>query len=600
MDTVLAFLPDATQLDGLGAVLVAGIVLSVLGAVVGGCRWREADLAAGWGLGAGLLTVLGALTSLSLGTLAAGLVLAAGVGLWRLHRGGETILASGTVRVLMLAAPLLVLVAAMVPSQWDEFSQWLWNSAYLVENDTLPGPGRPPHPGSFPGYPFGAAVLPFLAARFGPGLIEQAGALGNILLLAGFGLVLARLIAVGQDWRRPGWGLVAAGLLLATLAGPSFVAKVALTAYADCGTAVLLAFSALLGWAVLEALAEGRRTDAVALAWKASLVLTGLVSFKQSNLVLLILLGGALTVVALRDSRIPRLPGAACLTLTFAVPLAVAMVWRLHVAQHLAGQEFIIRPPALWAIDALPDILASMATVALNKGGHFGSMLVLAVLGTRALWRGQGGTGRLLAVAAPVALGYQAFLLFAYVTTFDRIEAVAAASYWRYNQHVGALVTLALVAWAAGWRRVTLPVWLGRGLAVLVCALPILLAPLLRFDREAPKRHLRTVGIEAAALLGPADRVAVVEVGDAGFSWLALRWSLRPSAATVDGLFNLAGAGPETIASRLGAASHVLVRRPTAAVLAALGLEVPDRVTLLLRRGPEGWIILRRWDEETP
>jgi hypothetical protein len=598
METILALLPDMVQVKGLGAVLAAGCVLAALGAAGGGTRLREADLAAGWGLAAALLTGVGTLTALRLDVVAAALTVSAAAGLWRLKCREEAFLPPGAGPAALLLLPLLLLVAAMVPSQWDEFSQWLWNAAYLAEHDLLPRRGLPLHPGSFPGYPFGAAVLPYLAACFAGGLIEQAGALGNILLLGSLGLALARLMAAGQGVPRPGRGMLAAGLLLATLAGPTFVAKVALTAYADTGTAVFLALGMLLGWAMLEALAAGRSSEALALGWKASLVLAGLAAFKQSNLVLLALLGVGLALVVLRDPRISWRRGAVGLAVVFALPLAVSLLWRLHVARHLPGQEFTVRPFSLWALDALPEILSSMGTVAINKGGHFGSMLLLAWLGARSLWRGQGGVGRLLTVATVVALGYQAFLLFSYVAAFDRVEAVAAASYWRYNQHVGALVTLALVAWAAALRPVSLPPRVGTGAAVLAFCLPLLLTPLIRFDRERPKPHLRQVAQQTAPLLAAGDVLAVVEPGDAGFTWLAVRWPLRVAGARVDGLFNLADAGAGTIAARLAGASHVLVRRPTPAVAAVLGVDVPAGTTLLLRREAGGWTILHRWEED--
>ncbi|CAA7619374.1 conserved membrane hypothetical protein [Magnetospirillum sp. LM-5] len=600
METVFAFFPDIGQAIGLLAVLAAAAALAVLGAALGGTTWRETDLAAGWGLGAALLTLVGGTFGWPLTGLAAGLAVAVAGGAWWLGRRSQPPVAPGAVLAVALVLPLLVVVAAMVPSQWDEFSQWLWNAAYLVEHDRVPRQGLAAHPGSFPAYPFGAALLPYLASRLAGGLVEQAGALGNVLLLASFGLVMARIMADSQGLSRPGPALVAAGLLLATLAGPSFVAKVALTAYADAGTAVLLALGAFLGWASIEALAAGRDGQARALAWKASLVLAGMVAFKQSNLVLLVLLGGAIAVAFLQETRIGRGAALGHLIVILALPVLVLMLWRSHVATHLPGAEFTVRPLAHWSLDLLPDILASMGHVALNKGGHFGSMAMVALLGARALWRRRPGPERLVAIAALVTLGYQAFLLFAYVAAFDRYEAAAAASYWRYNLHVGALLTLALVAWVAYRRHWRGRAWIGWLAVALVVAGPALLAPRIRFDREPPKPFLRHVAQQAAPALGAGDRVAVVDLTDSGQTWLAMRWSLRGSRARVDGLFNMADADAALVAARLAGYTHLIIRRATPAVESAVGIDMAAGQAMLLQRSHEGWIILKRWNGDKP
>jgi len=63
---------------------------------------------------------------------------------------------------------------------------------------------------------------------------------------------------------------------------------------------------------------------------------------------------------------------------------------------------------------------------------------------------GRGGIESLVLIAGAVMVGYNGFLLFSYLAVFQGWEAERAASYWRYNTHVG-LIGVAVAVFAAAW-----------------------------------------------------------------------------------------------------------------------------------------------------
>ena len=449
------FVVGPAQLLGLAAVALVALALALLGAFIGGReRMAEADPVFGWAAVSVLFTLIGVATRIPFtivlyGVLAA--AAAAGVAAWR--RDGR-VGAAGWWKLILLAAPLILLVAAMSPSQWDEFTQWLPNARFLFEHDAFPRLGLAKSPSTFPAYPPGLSLLIYMASRIAGHLVENAGALFNLVLVLSFGLLVVRLITMARatPGSAPvpgpgvaGWGIVALGGLAVTMLNPTFVPKVVFTAYADAATAITVGLTGILGWQMLNALALGQPARVRALAWQTTLVATALVNIKQVNLVHFAILMAALLLVAMRDRRIALGRVIKLVLWISAMPLVLYVVWRFHVTANISGGEFAIRPPSQWFVGLIPDVLARMALIGSKKGVYFGLMVVAMVFGGRAMLDMRSEFDRLAVIMATAFILYNGFLLFSYIAVFSEYDALRAASYWRYNMHLGALA----VAFAA-------------------------------------------------------------------------------------------------------------------------------------------------------
>lgn len=602
-------LPSPAQVVDLLAVAAAMAALTGLGSLLGRHRLAEADLLAGWGAAVIAVVAMGTLAgggATAMGWLAFAVGSAAFVHRLARHRVAAVV---PVVPVLVLLVPLLVLVVAMVPSQWDEFSQWLYSGRYLFDFDRFPAKGGPPFLGTFAAYPFGNVVPTLMASKLIGHFIDNAGIAVNTLVVAAYALLLARLMAEGAGQgrqRRIGWGLAATALLLATLLNPTFVPKIVFTAYADMATAVALAALGVLAWRVLAAIEAGESRASTVLAGQGGLVAALLVQLKQSNLVLLVLVAAGAVVVAAR-LRLLRRDAALALVLLLTPPLLVHLLWRHHVTLNAPGAEFVVRPLADWALDILPDILARMASVASNKGGHFTVVVVLGLLGLRGLVRMRTPFDRLAVLAAAVGLGYNLFLLFAYVAAFDRGEALTAASYWRYNIHIGAFLWAAALYGLAGlWGRRPLPQRWQRAAAaaavVVAVAGPWAGLRYIRFDREGDKEQVRRMAAEMHDLLPAGAKLAAVDPEDAGFYVLQMRYLMHHRTGDVLRLYQsypVPFTAPRLAQAldRFGA-DHAWVHSQDDAVRAAFGLPLATGAQYLLRRDGAGWVTLRVWPRD--
>lgn len=74
-------------------------------------------------------------------------------------RRPDRIIPRGFFKIVALTLPLLVLVSAMVGSQWDEFSQWLVSPRQILELDAFPDRTNKHLGGTHPDYPFGWQLI---------------------------------------------------------------------------------------------------------------------------------------------------------------------------------------------------------------------------------------------------------------------------------------------------------------------------------------------------------------------------------------------------------------------------------------------------------
>jgi len=604
------FLLDWGQVLALGAVLLWGAALSALGRLTSGPnRLAEADPIYGWALVAVVFTTFGLISTLSFAVIAYALLVIAAVAVaWIVRRDGR-FLDPGLRRLVLLSIPLLILIADMVPSQWDEFTNWLPNVRYLLEHNSFPRAFEADGYQPSPAYPYGLPLLIYLTSLITGGLVEHAGGVFNLLFYLSFGAVIARIIQLGvtEDDRDAvstgplGWGYYALGGLAMTALNPTFVPKVVFTAYADAGTAVSVGMIGVLGWMMLDALEENDRDQARRLAWQISLVATVLVNLKQVNITLFAALLAGIAYAGWRDNRIQLAPLLRLLALSAVLPAAIYAMWRLYVSLHIGGGEFIISPASEWRFDLIGATLERMGLIATKKGGYFGLMLVAIGLALRASIRVNSRLDRLALIVAITFVGYNAALLFAYIVSFGEYDARRAASYWRYNMHLGGLAVafgayvLALL-WRfrpASWARVPFA-----AIAVaLILALPAALSGKLRFDDRPQKHHVRAVGEEMARILKPEMRIALIDPSHNGFYGVLMRYALNRSVEIVAWVSSYTGSEPHKIRTYLDkqAATHAWVHVGTPDLEAALGAKLPLGSSYLMRRDGNEWTIMRTW-----
>lgn len=514
------FIEDPRQLWALGSVAVVWLGMTAIGHLF--VRDDEETPVApllGWAVVVVAYTVLGTLTTVSFTSIAIGLAgLAVVSGVMALRRDA-LLLDPIWLRMVVLASPLLILVSAMQGSQWDEFSHWLTGQAYLLRIDAFPGEGRPASAASYAGYPYGWQILGYLPSRLAGFHIESAAPLLNILLL----LTLGR-VAVGWALRQRGltvndmsvgpWVLAGLAGLSVTLVNPTFVQKVILTSYADSATSTSLAIGFVFGILALKRFEESDNAGGWRAAVIGALCLGILVTLKQSTLelFLLALIGIFAFGVTGGFNRIPRTIGTVGL---ISIPgFALYLLWRVYVANNLAGEEFSFLPFDEWNVDLIPTILMTIGHVLLKKSAYLLAVLIAVVWAFRVFLE-RTDTNRFMLSASLVFLGHIAFLFLCYVAVFSGHEARTAASFWRYNQQLGGIAVLVFVV-TSGY----LLLKYGDRLRshkvryvpiILLIVAPFLAAHKLRFDADPTYHHYRAVG---SAMLNHVEKDQMVYLLD--------------------------------------------------------------------------------------
>ncbi|CUW38076.1 conserved membrane protein of unknown function [Magnetospirillum sp. XM-1] len=488
--------------------------------------------------------------------------------------------------VLAMALPLLLLLSDRRGSEWDEFSHWLHAFRYVQVNHAVPGgPAVPVMATCCAAYPYGWPMVG-LAAMTLSGFSEAVPALLNVLLLALFAMLLAGLARGEPSAGRLGPAAAAVALLAATVASPTFVHKLAFSAYADVATAFLAAVLALLGERVAG---DGDRVSRHRLALAFGLVGAALMGVKPGNAALFGCILGAAGVLALRRDG---WKGLFLLQWVFMVipPALVSGLWRWHVDHLLAGREMVIQPMDRWHVAEIPQILLAMLDVAGNKGGYFGLALIMVVLGLRGFLRDRDRLDRLCVMAGLAFLGYNLFLLVTYVVVFGDYEALHVASYWRYNTHLGLVVMLpAAILVGRGLARVghlAAARMAARLALVLVLAGPLLAVGQIRFDHDRTKPFLRQSLHQAGAMMPAGEHAVVIDPQGTGLAGVmaSYEWSGRVTVDSFMSAFTRSEAPPWLDAQP----AHWAFVYSGAA---ALGLE-PVNSAFLLHREGSTWTVI--------
>ncbi len=601
------FFYNTGQLFALLAVGLIWLGFTAIGAAFGPKeRLAETDHLVGWALACFLFTLSGVFLKLPFTTIATILALGAFAALFTAWYRHGNILPEGTGQTLILGLPLLVLVSGMHGSQWDEFGTWLMIPRYMLETNTFPSTENSYANAYATAYPYNWHYITFLASHLLGGLLESSGPLFNILLLFGFGLLIRRLLFIGAG-RSPGdghvnWSLTALCILAVTLLNPTFAQKIVLTSYAETSSAVVLGTASVIAWFLLEALEGQNFSRAKMLALNLGLLLALLINLKQATLVLVILVILATLIIALRDPRIPLTHFVRLLPMIIAPAVVIYFTWRYYLTTELALSELSIQPFSKWPIGLIPQILAKMLLVLAKKGAYLALVVTLIIIGLRGFWRSETALDRFAALATLIVLGYNTFLLFAYVTTFGKSDALRAASYWRYNMHLGG-VLVAFTAYGSAllWQKtlyrffdIRRIVWLP---VVLVLVAPFIFAHKLRFDRVPSIIHYRGVGASMKSLVHSDDSIFISDPRGSGESSTITRFELG-DLAQIQGW--VSAFSPDKLKPLLAAintpkTTAVLVYSTFDGYEAALGLTLQTGRSHLLRRGGSGWHIVRSW-----
>ncbi len=600
------FTPTATQMLATFSVLAVCFGLVVIGAAVGGRdRYRPADILCGWAVVVVVFTLFGITTSIPFTYLAvAFLFLAMGCAVYVWRRDGE-LLPPMALKLLVLTAPLLFLVSAMTPSQWDEYSHWLLAGRYLFDFDGFPGPGMPKGIMDFPGYPYGSPLVGYLVSRLVGHFVENTGAIFHIVLLIAMAMAVIDLIRRGAQLdATKSWALAALGFISVTLFSTTFVQKVIFTAYADLPTSVGLAFIGILGWMIVEALSNNDDKKAKIYALQLGLVLAVFIDVKPANVTLVAFAMAGVSIAVLRDPNTPVLRFIKLLPHMLITAIIVFVSWKVYTSIHLPYGSMAIRSYDQWYFSYLPETLATILKIMLRKGPYFIMMIGLSIAGLVALLKYRGPFGQLALVVAVCFVGYNLFLVFSYIAIFGPGSGPKALSYWRYNQHLGNLGSACLMFGAAIlWRRYIAErsqAWwpkMGWAAIFIVVFAPILFAPKVRFDVRAPKQFVKEIGLEMRALMPKGSRLYMIDPLSVGFYAKLMRYQIYGVGSYAGEVKVTSDITAERLQKSLveTKATHAWVHTQNREVLDGLGVDLKERSAHFLEKQGDGWRLIKSW-----
>ena len=331
-----------------------------------------------------------------------------------------------------LVLPLMWIASRIPPTMFDEFGQWLPYARFLITQDVFPDQAHPNVWSVLPSYPPGAVLIGYVVERISGGGYEIASKLFAVMLAAGFGLVLADMVA-----RRHGALLAtAAGVACATILNPFFDPRLALSAYADVPSGLMAAFCVAAYWRAVE-------DDDLRCWWRPVAPTILLLLLRETGIVLAAGLGLGLLLQGRRAWRALALL-VLCTVVTFGL-------WHLYLwSAGMAGHS--PRPLSDWNWSGPLTVARVLVTERLSRNPALGATalvivavlvvsvpLVLARLGDMAL-------RRLVLICASVVVVWTAFLAWAYVAFFSPEEVANAASTWRYLSQLGPMLIYAAFA----------------------------------------------------------------------------------------------------------------------------------------------------------
>jgi hypothetical protein len=279
---------------------------------------------------------------------------------------------------------------------------------------------------------------------------------------------------------------------------------------------VMVGALGLLGVEWLARLAGHASGDPAEIAWRFGFVAAALVNLRQSNPMLLVLIGSGLALIAVVDRGIRARHAAAHLPQLLGPAVVLYLTWRWYVAENLpAAGEVHFRPLDSWNFDALPSMFESILRYARERPLFHAQMWLVTLAGLAAvpMLRRAGEKVRWLTVITAILwLGYNAFLIFVYLGAFSDEEARWAADYWRYAPHAALPAFSAIVVALA---RLHIAKSVLRGPLLAGCTVAALAVPFLRSDFSATQAKqwplfVRGVTTELKSLLPPGAGLVLV------------------------------------------------------------------------------------------
>jgi len=311
-------------------------------------------------------------------------------------------------------------------------------------------------------------------------------------------------------------------------------------------------------------------------------------------------------IAALRDPDI-RLGRFLLLAPQILLPgIVIFVAWTAYGSVHLPnglGTHFVL-PFAEWQWHHMSSTLPKMLSIIANKGFYFGMMFVLSALSFVALFRYRSKFDRFTLIVGCTFVGYNLFLVFAYLAIFRGYTSLNALSYWRYNMHLAHLgVICAAFGLGVLWKNrlamrtdALLPHLAKVGVVVLV-VLPLVFAPKIRFDVRAPKQFVNKVGTEMRSLLPKDSRVYIVDVLSTGSYAKQMRYLLFGAATfTKDiSVFSKFSSSDLSRAINNTRSTHVWMHTQNKQTTEFFNLELPERHAHLMQKQGNGWKLLKSW-----
>jgi hypothetical protein len=562
----------------------------------------------GWAIVNLIFTVLGVCTSIPFSLIAEVIWYASVFALIVILIRKQRLFPSGSVRMLLLFAPLLVLVSAMVGSQWDEFSDWLITPRLLIETSSFPTSADAQRSGSLAAYPYGWHYISFLASLLAGRFLENAGALVNVFMLLTFSFLSIRLIRAGlahtKDTLTPGWILCAIAGLSTTLLNTTFVQKVTITSYADFATAVIAGLGTIVGWYMLAALVEKDHKSVLHSSVQVGLLMMLLVNLKQSTIVLAVLVIFGIFLAGLRDPKINLRALLGTLPAMVIPSIMIFVLWRYYVVTELTAREMNMASFTRWNIEIIPQILLKMLEVLTKKGAYLFMFIIIIAFGAKAILRCRTPFDRLAIIAATVFLGHNAFLFFAYISTFSKYDALRAASYWRYNMQLG-MIGVAFSTYGLGvlWQKYgILQLWVKKVAWLPVCVMilsPFVFANKLRFDRHPPVPYFRNVAIDLSKILVKGNRLQVLDPKGSGESGVITRYELGQKVGIFKGFMSAFYKWDKKKLQALvydQKLTHLLIHTLNPVLIDVLPVKMEENNSYLLKADDMGrWNIIKTW-----
>ncbi len=532
---MLPFLPSVSHFIVLLLTMVVAALCIGLGQIVGARRPATARVA-GWGLASLGFVVMGGVfgASLNIAAVAMGMVGIAGLGLMAqgTFEEGSWI---GTLRVLVLSAPFLLIAAAIRPAGPDEFSHWLPNLQYLYRHDHFPSLAQPSFGSERPGIPYAMAYVGYAVSLLTRHLAETAGIVWNALLLVAVGALCADIVGeqvraryeaekLGREMdSTEEWGIAGIGVLAATMLNPSFVPRLFLSNTDDgaIGSVTAVAPAAL----VLGLAADTRQTrdERLLLVASSGFCCAALVHLRQDGMTLFALMFIAAVAATPLERQVGRRVTPSMLLLMLPPALLIALVWREYQVIQIPDEALAVLRPADWHWGGLPATLWSMAQIALSKIGYFALLTLLigfalAIADAPQLFTPFQRSG--VVIAAVLGLGKIATLVMLYlVADYTVAEAAAAKDFWRFMVQVGPALVV------GGITLIPARLWTSQPAGRLLCmaapilalVLPIVSVRYLRIDSPSVSHtpYLRMVARDVSGLIGAAPKLTLVDPDDA-------------------------------------------------------------------------------------